>query len=343
MNISSSAPHDHPEVKFGKIGVLILNLGTPDGYDFFSLRRYLKEFLLDKRVIELPSWQWWPILFGIILNIRPQKIKHAYAQIWNTSQNESILRTHTRNQAINLAKSLENIPSVIVDWSMRYGKPSVDETIDSLTKKGCNRIILFPLYPQYSAATIATAQDKVFQKLMKMRWTPSLRVVPPYYDNPDYISALTHSVNTHLESLQWEPEILLASFHGMPLSYCLKGDPYRCHCHKTARLLKESLSRTDANFKITFQSRFGASEWLQPYTDKTIQQLAHSGIKRIAIITPGFSSDCLETNYEIAHEVKEIFIQHGGQEFTHIPCLNSSNLGIDLLEKIIRRELMGWI
>ncbi|MBY7649679.1 MAG: ferrochelatase [Candidatus Liberibacter europaeus] len=339
----TSDPHANYDVKFGKIGVLIMNLGTPDGYDFFSLRRYLREFLLDKRVVELPSWQWWPILFGIILNVRPQKIKHYYAKVWNTKDNESILRTHTRNQATNLSKRFENTPYIVVEWAMRYGKPSIDNTIDNLKKKGCDRILLFPLYPQYSAATTATAQDKAFKKMMSMRWLPSLRVVPPYYDNTNYILALTNSIKSHLTSLKWEPEILLASFHGMPISYCLNGDPYSCHCRKTARLIKESLELTDENFKLSFQSRFGPSEWLQPYTDQTVKQLAQNGIKRLAIITPGFSSDCLETDYEIAHEVKEIFISHGGKQFTHIPCLNSSNISIDLMEKIIRHELMGWI
>ncbi|MBA5724619.1 ferrochelatase [Candidatus Liberibacter sp.] len=343
MNIFPSEPPNHPDVKFGKIGVLILNLGTPDGYDFFSLRRYLKEFLLDKRVIELPSWKWWPILFGIVLNIRPQKIKHAYATIWNTKQDESILRTHTRNQSTGLAQRLGDSPSIIVDWAMRYGKPSVDKAIDNLKEKGCDRILLFPLYPQYSAAVTATAQDKVFKKLMRMRWLPSLRIVPPYHDNPDYIATLANSVRTHFASIPWKPEILLASFHGMPVSYCLNGDPYSCHCRKTARLLKESLSLSDNNFQMSFQSRFGPTEWLKPYTDKTVEQLARNGIKRLAIIAPGFSSDCLETLYEISHEVREIFINHGGQEFTYIPCLNNSDPSIDLLEKIIRRELMGWI
>ncbi|AHA27799.1 ferrochelatase [Candidatus Liberibacter americanus] len=336
-------PHANYDVKFGKIGVLILNLGTPDGYDFFSLRRYLKEFLLDKRVIELPRWQWLPILFGIILNIRPHKIKYYYAKIWNKKENESILKTHTRNQAIGLSKRLKDIPYAVVEWAMRYGKPSIDNTIDNLKKQGCDRIVIFPLYPQYSAATTATAQDKVFKKMMHMRWIPSIRAIPPYYDNPYYIAALNKSVREHLESIEWQPEILITSFHGMPISYFLKGDPYSCHCRKTARLLKESLSLSDENFRFSFQSRFGPSEWLQPYTDKTVEQLARNGIKRIAIITPGFSSDCLETKFEIAHEVKEIFMNNGGEKFTYIPCLNSSDTSIDLLEKIIRNELKGWV
>ncbi|XCD91959.1 ferrochelatase [Candidatus Liberibacter asiaticus] len=343
MNISSFAPRNHPKVKFGKIGVLLVNLGTPDGHDFFSLRRYLREFLLDKRVVELPSWQWRPILFGYILNFRPSKIKHAYAKIWNTAKNESILRTHTRDQATNLAKRLENISSIVVDWAMRYGKPSVKEIINNLREEGCDRLLIFPLYPQYSAATTGTAQDKVFQELIHMRWSPSLRTVPPYYEDSDYISALAQSIREHFESIQWTPEMLLVSFHQMPVSYLLKGDPYGCHCHKTARLLKEFLSWPDDRFKICFQSRFGRIKCLEPPTDKTVEKLAHDGIKSLAIITPGFSSDCLETSYEIAHEAKEIFVNGGGEKFTQVPCLNSSNLSIDLLEKITRRELMGWI
>ncbi|MEG8099166.1 ferrochelatase [Candidatus Liberibacter brunswickensis] len=343
MTISPFAPKDHPKIKFGKIGVLIVNLGTPDGCDFFSLRRYLREFLLDKRVIELPSWQWRPILFGYILNFRPHKIKHAYAKIWNTLQDESILRTHTRDQATNLAKRLEDIPSVVVDWAMRYGNPSIKEVINNLKKEGCERLLVFPLYPQYSAATTATAQDKVFQELMQMRWMPSLRTVPPYYEDPSYISTLASSVSEHFESIQWNPEIILVSFHQMPISYILQGDPYGCHCRKSARLLKEELNWPDDRFKICFQSHFGKVKCLEPPTDKTVEELALNGVKRIAIITPGFSSDCLETSYEIVHEVEEIFVKSGGEKFTHIPCLNSSDLGMNLLEKITRRELMGWI
>ncbi|AKK19732.1 ferrochelatase [Candidatus Liberibacter africanus] len=343
MKISSSAPQNHPKIKFGKIGILIVNLGTPDGYDFFSLRRYLREFLLDKRVIEISSWIWRPILFGYILNFRPHKIRHGYAKIWNTSKDESILRTHTRDQANDLAKRLKNIPHVIVDWAMRYGKPSINETINRLKKEGCDRLLIFPLYPQYSAATTATVQDKVFQKLMKMRWMPALRTTPPYYDDQSYISALANSVSEHFESLKWDPEMLLVSFHQMPVSYLVKGDPYGCHCYKTARLLKEALGWPDDRFKICFQSRFGKVKCLEPYTDKTVEELARNGVKRMAVITPGFSSDCLETSYEIAHEAEEIFINCGGEQFTQVPCLNSSNLGMDLLEKITRRELMGWI
>ncbi|AMC13343.1 ferrochelatase [Liberibacter crescens] len=343
MKSSLSLPTNHPDIKYGKIGVLIVNLGTPDSTKFLSIRRYLQEFLLDRRVVERPRWQWYPILFGIILNLRPQKVSKGYKRIWNIEQNESFLLTHTRNQAFDLGKKLEDHPSLIVEWSMRYGKPSIDEKIESLKNQGCDRILLFPLYPQYAAATTASVQDKAFQKLARMRWQPTIRVVPPYYDDPDYIKALANSVRSHMKKMDWEPEMLIASFHGIPLSYFQKGDPYHCHCQKTGRLLQEALKLSSEYFKITFQSRFGPSEWLTPYTAQTIQQLAKNGLKNLAVITPGFVSDCLETLDEIANESREIFIHNGGKKFTYIPCLNNSISGILLLEKIIRRELMGWI
>ncbi|WP_105438022.1 ferrochelatase [Neorhizobium sp. T25_13] len=340
---SAPMPSDHPKVSFGKVGVLLVNLGTPDGTDYWPMRRYLAEFLSDKRVIEWSRLYWYPILYGIVLNKRPQKVGKAYEAIWNKDLNESYLRTYTRSQGELMAERLKDLPNVVVDWAMRYGKPSIAERIDALKEKGCEKIVLFPLYPQYAASTTATVNDKAFEHLMKLRWQPALRTVPPYHDEPTYIEALADSVRAKYAALDWEPEMLIASFHGIPQSYFKAGDPYYCHCQKTARLLKEALGFTDKNFMITFQSRFGPEEWLQPYTDKTVEKLAHDGIKRIAVMNPGFVSDCLETLEEIAGEAGEIFLHHGGEKFAHIPCLNDSPGGMTVLEKVVRRELQGWV
>lgn len=339
----SALPANHPAVSFGKVGVLIVNLGTPDGTDYKSMRRYLAEFLSDKRVIEWSRLYWYPILYGIVLNKRPQKVGKAYEEIWNRDLNESYLRTYTRNQSDLMVDLLKDLPNVVVDWAMRYGQPSIASKIDALKEQGCEKILLFPLYPQYAASTTATVNDKAFEHLMKLRWQPALRTVPPYHDDPAYIDALATSVKKHLATLDWEPEMLITSFHGIPQSYFQKGDPYYCHCQKTARLLREALGLTDKNFMITFQSRFGPEEWLQPYTDKTVEKLASEGIKRIAVMNPGFVSDCLETLEEIAGEACEIFLHNGGEKFTHIPCLNDSVEGMNVLEKVVRRELQGWV
>ncbi|MFK0386753.1 ferrochelatase [Agrobacterium sp. NPDC090273] len=339
----SALPANHPAVSFGKVGVLIVNLGTPDGTDYKSMRRYLAEFLSDKRVIEWSRLYWYPILYGIVLNKRPQKVGKAYEEIWNHDLNESYLRTYTRNQSDLMVDLLKDLPNVVVDWAMRYGQPSIASKIDALKEQGCEKILLFPLYPQYAASTTATVNDKAFEHLMKLRWQPALRTVPPYHDDPAYIDALATSVKKHLATLDWEPEMLITSFHGIPQSYFQKGDPYYCHCQKTARLLREALGLTDKNFMITFQSRFGPEEWLQPYTDKTVEKLASEGIKRIAVMNPGFVSDCLETLEEIAGEAGEIFLHNGGEKFTHIPCLNDSVEGMNVLEKVVRRELQGWV
>ncbi|WP_105383241.1 ferrochelatase [Neorhizobium alkalisoli] len=342
---SSSAhmPPDHPKVSFGKVGVLLVNLGTPDGTDYWSMRRYLAEFLSDRRVIEWSRLYWYPILYGIVLNKRPQKVGKAYEEIWNKDLNESYLRTYTRNQGELMAERLKDLEDVVVDWAMRYGKPSIAERIDALKEKGCEKIVLFPLYPQYAASTTATVNDKAFEHLMKLRWQPAVRTVPPYHDDPTYIEALANSVWQTYATLDWEPEMLIASFHGIPQSYFKAGDPYYCHCQKTGRLLKEALGLTSKNFMITFQSRFGPEEWLQPYTDKTVEKLAEEGVKRIAVMNPGFVSDCLETLEEIAGEAGEIFHHHGGEKFVHIPCLNDSEGGMTVLEKVVRRELQGWV
>ncbi len=333
----------HPPFKHGKVGVLLVNLGTPDGTDYTSMRRYLKEFLTDKRVIEWPRIAWYPILFGIVLNTRPGKVGKAYETIWNKDRNESYLRTYTRSQAELMAEALKDHSNVVVDWAMRYGQPSIASRMEHLQKQGCERILVFPLYPQYAAATTATVNDKAFETLLKMRWQPALRTVPPYHDDPTYIDALAISIEKHLATLDWEPEKVLTSFHGIPKSYFEKGDPYYCQCQKTARLLRERLGWSQAKLVVTFQSRFGPEEWLQPYTDKTVEKLAQDGVKRIAVLNPGFVSDCLETLEEIAEQAAESFLHNGGEKFAHIPCLNDSSEGMKVLERIVRRELSGWV
>ncbi|MBZ7923249.1 ferrochelatase [Ensifer adhaerens] len=338
-----TAPANHPSVKSGKVGVLLVNLGTPDGTDYTSMRRYLKEFLTDRRVIEWSRLFWYPILFGIVLNTRPGKVGKAYETIWNKDLNESYLRTYTRNQAELMAKTFADRADVIVDWGMRYGQPSIASRMDALQKAGCERILVFPLYPQYAAATTATVNDKAFEALLKMRWQPALRTVPPYHDDPVYIDALATSIEHHLATLDWEPEVVLTSFHGIPKSYFDKGDPYYCQCQKTARLLREKLGWSKEKLQVTFQSRFGPEEWLQPYTDKTVEKLAQEGVKRIAVLNPGFVSDCLETLEEIAEQAAESFHHNGGEKFTHIPCLNDSAEGMAVLEHVVRRELAGWL
>lgn len=343
MAENNNLPANHPRVANGKVGVLLVNLGTPDGTDYKSMRRYLAEFLSDRRVIEWSRLYWYPILYGIVLNKRPQKVGKAYAEIWNNDLNESYLRTYTRSQGKLLAEALTDLPNVVVDWGMRYGTPSIAERIDALRAQGCDKILLFPLYPQYAAATTATVNDKAFEHLMKLRWQPAIRTVPAYYDDDAYIDALANSINAHLSTLDWVPEKIIASYHGIPQSYFDKGDPYYCQCQKTSRLLREKLGMTKDQLITTFQSRFGPEEWLQPYTDKTVEQLAKDGTKRIAVFNPGFVSDCLETLEEIAGEAGELFIHGGGENFTHIPCLNDTVDGMNVLEKVVRRELQGWV
>ncbi len=336
-------PVGHPPVKPKKVGVLLVNLGTPDGTDFKPMRRYLKEFLSDKRVIEWPRAAWYPILYGIVLNTRPKKSGHAYEQIWNHERNESPLRTFTRAQGEKLAVRMAGEANVVVDWAMRYGNPSIAERTAELQAQGCERILCFPLYPQYSASTTATVNDKFFEYLSAQRWMPAVRTVPAYHDDPVYIDALARSIETHLATLDFEPERVIASYHGIPQSYFRKGDPYHCHCQKTSRLVEERLGWAKGRFMTTFQSRFGPEEWLQPYTDKTVEALAKEGVKRIAVLNPGFVSDCLETLEEIAGEAGDIFREHGGTHFSHIPCLNDSEPGMDVIEHMVRRELQGWI
>jgi len=343
MTATDLTAPNHPPVKFGKVGVLLVNLGTPDGTDKVSMRRYLKEFLMDRRVIEWSPFFWYPILFGIVLNTRPAKVGKAYETIWNKDLNESYLRTYTRNQAELMAKSFADLPDVRVDWAMRYGQPSIRSKMEDLQKDGCERILVFPLYPQYAAATTATVNDEAFKALLKMRWQPALRTAAPYHDDPVYIDALANSITSHLATLDWQPEVVLASFHGIPQSYFDKGDPYYCQCQKTARLLREKLGWPKEKLQVTFQSRFGPEEWLQPYTDKTVEKLAQEGTRRIAVINPGFVSDCLETLEEIAEQAAESFHHNGGEKFTHIPCLNDGADGMKVLETVVRRELQGWV
>ncbi len=326
-----------------KLGVMLVNLGTPDGTDFAPMWRYLREFLSDPRVIELPRVVWYPILYAFVLTSRPKKSGANYAKIWNREKNESPLRTITRAQGEKLAAAFAGEPRVVVDWAMRYGSPSIRSVTERLVAQGCDRILSFPLYPQYSATTTATANDKLFSALAKMRRAPAIRSVPPYYDEPVYIDALATSIETHLRTLDVQPEVVLASFHGIPKPYSDKGDPYRAHCLETTRLLRQRLGWGEDKLITTFQSRFGAQEWLQPYTDKTVEKLARDGVRSIAVVNPGFSADCIETLEEIAGEAAEIFHHAGGKDFSHIPCLNDSPEGMAVIEAMVRRELSGWL
>jgi len=343
-SVAAVLPKDHPPVRFGRVGVLIVNLGTPEATDYWSMRRYLKEFLSDRRVIELPRLLWWPILNLIILTTRPGKSGEAYDAIWNRERDESPLKTITRAQSDRLADAFAGKDErIVIDWAMRYGKPAIAERLDALQKQGCEKILVVPLYPQYAASTTATVNDKVFEAFSRMRWQPALRTAPPWHDDPVYIDALATSLTGHLETLDFEPEVVLASFHGLPQSYLLKGDPYHCHCHKTARLLREQLGWSEDRLRITFQSRFGSQPWLQPYTDETVKELGRSGVKRLAIMTPGFVADCVETLEEIAIQNGEFFHEAGGEKFAAIPCLNDSPEGMRVLETVLSRELQGWL
>jgi protoporphyrin/coproporphyrin ferrochelatase len=336
-------PFDCRAGVFGKIGVLLVNLGTPDDTDYWSMRRYLKEFLSDRRVIEVNRVVWWLILNGIVLTTRPSKSGEAYRSIWNEELDESPLRTITRAQAKKVADKLGHRKELVIEWAMRYGNPSIASGVESLIKQGCEKLLVFPLYPQYAAATTATVNDTAFDKLKTMRWQPALRTVPPYPTDPVYIEALADSIRAHLATLDFEPEVIIASFHGLPKAYVDKGDPYQCQCMETVDALRAALGPLGEKLKLTFQSRFGRAEWLQPYTDKTVEALARDGVKRIAILTPGFAADCVETLEEISGEAKDIFLEHGGERFSFIPCLNDSEGGIRVLVHLIEQELKGWL
>jgi ferrochelatase len=330
-------------IRAERIGVLLVNLGTPDSADTRGVRVYLKEFLSDPRVIEDQGLLWKLVLHGIILRTRPARKARDYLKIWNTEKNESPLKTITRAQADKLGEAISDHDHVVVDWAMRYGNPSIRSRIEALTAQGCGRLLVVPLYPQYSAATSATVCDEVFRVLSEMRAQPTLRVTPPYYDDPDYIEALAVSINAHLKTLPFQPELIVASFHGMPQKYVDKGDPYEAQCIATVDALRKRMGFEASKLILTFQSRFGFDQWLQPYTDKTIEQLAKDGVRRIAVVMPGFSADCLETLEEIAQENAEIFKHNGGEQFAAIPCLNDSDAGMDVIRQLVLRELQGWI
>ena len=340
--MSRTLPPDHPAVPEQKIGVLLLNLGTPDATDYWSVRRYLKEFLSDPRVIETPKWLWWPILNLGILSFRPQKTGHAYATIWDRERNASPLRVITEAQTRALAERMAG-DGVVVDYAMRYGNPSTRSVLERMQAAGCQRILLLPLYPQYSATTTATANDKAFDALKLMRWQPAVRTAPAYFDDPKYIEVLGNSIRDGVAALDFEPDVVITSYHGMPVEYLQKGDPYHCQCHKTTRLVREYLGWPKERLMVTFQSRFGPTEWLQPYTDKTLEELPKKGIKKVAILAPAFSADCIETLEEIAMGGKDTFLEAGGEHYAYIPCLNDSPAGMDMIETVVRRELAGWL
>jgi ferrochelatase len=326
-----------------RVGVLLVNLGTPDSADTRGVRVYLREFLSDPRVIEDQGLLWKLVLNGIILTTRPQRKAKDYLKIWNTELNESPLKTITRAQSDKLAAAIDDHSHVVVDWAMRYGNPSIRSRIAALNAQGCDRILVVPLYPQYSAATSATVCDEVFRVLGEMRAQPTLRVTPPYFDESDYINALAVSIESHIATLSFVPELIVASFHGMPQKYIDKGDPYQAQCIATTEALRRRMGSNAPRLMLTFQSRFGFDQWLKPYTDKTIEQLAKDGVKRIAVVMPGFSADCLETLEEIAQENCEIFMHNGGEQFSAIPCLNDSDPGMDVIRQLVLRELQGWI
>ena len=339
LETASPATGARPE----RVGILLVNLGTPDTADAAGVRTYLREFLSDPRVIENQGLLWKLVLNGIILRVRPSRKARDYQKIWNTERNESPLKTITRAQSEKLAGGLSDYGHVSVDWAMRYGNPSIASRIAALTARGCERLLVVPLYPQYSASTSATVCDEVFRVLRDMRFQPSLRVSPPYYEEPVYIEALARSAESHLAALPFKPEVIVASFHGMPQAYVDKGDPYQAQCIATTQALRRRLGLDASTLLLTYQSRFGRQAWLEPYTDQTLQKLAKQGVRRVAVITPGFSADCLETLEEIAQENAELFKHAGGEQFAAIPCLNDSEDGMMVIRSLVLRELQGWI
>jgi len=327
---------DHPNINFGKTGILLINLGTPDSTKWIDIRRYLKEFLSDRRVIEVNPFIWKIILNLFILTFRPSKTAKAYKEIWMEKENMSPLRYYTVNQSRKLSELIGN-ENIIVNYAMRYGNPSIKSKIKELHKKGCENLIIVPLYPQYAAATTATVCDEVYRTLMGMRWQPSLKIVPHYESEPLYIDALINSIKDKISKINWKPDLIIASYHGIPKKYFDKGDPYHCYCHKTTRLISEKFK--DVEVRTTFQSRFGPDEWLQPYTDKTLEKLPDEGKKNILVMCPGFASDCVETLEEIAIQGKESFLKSGGNNFEVIPCLNDNQDHIDLLKHLVSKNL----
>ena len=346
LTIPKHAGTDHPKVPKKRVGILLANLGTPDNYDYWSMRRYLSEFLSDRRVIDYSPWLWQPLLQLVILSIRPSRSGAAYKSIWNNDGNESPLKTITRNQTLKIKKIMEKKhgQKIRVDFCMRYGNPSTQSKVREMVQAGCTKILFFPLYPHYAGATSASANDHFFRALMQERWQPVIRVVEPYFEQPRYIEALAQSVEEAYAAKITRPEILVCSYHGVPKRYLMQGDPYHCQCQKTTRLLKERLGWKETDIITTFQSKFGPAEWLKPYTVEEVARLVEEEKKKsIAVIAPAFSSDCIETLEEINEEIKESFEEAGGKEFTYIPCLNDSTAHIDALSSLIDKNLSGWI
>ncbi len=339
------APADHPKIPAPKTGVLLANLGTPDHYSYWPMRRYLSEFLSDQRVIDYPAWKWQPLLQLVILSKRPFSSGANYKSIWNEARNESPLMTITKDQMAKVEQSLKTRfgDQVIVDFCMRYGNPSTKSKVRAMIKAGCQRILFFPLYPHYAGATSATANDAFFRALMDEPWQPASRTVPAYFDHPSYIEALAQSVERAYATAAKKPDILVCSYHGMPQRYLMQGDPYHCQCQKTTRLLKQRLGWADSDLITTFQSKFGPEEWLKPYTVEHVAELARQGKTNIAVIAPAFSADCIETLEEINGEIRESFETAGGKDFTYIPCLNDDDAHIDALCTVIDENLAGWI
>jgi len=343
--LPAHAPKDHPALPARRIGVLLANLGTPDAYDYWSMRRYLSQFLSDKRVIDYPGWLWQPLLQGIILTSRPFRSGKNYKMIWNNEADESPLMTITRAQTAKIRAAAEGLwgDTVLVDFAMRYGNPSTPSKVREMVAAGCDRILFAPLYPQYAGATTATANDEFFRALMAEKWQPASRTLPPYFDRPAYVAALAASVERAIGALEKPPELLVCSYHGLPERYLREGDPYHCQCQKTTRLLRERLGWDPARVISTFQSRFGPEEWLKPYTVKEVARLAGTGVRRIAVVAPAFSADCIETLEEINGEIRESFLHAGGEEFTYIPCLNDDDAHIAALLGAIGESLAGWV
>ena len=337
------APTDHPRVRMGRIGVLLANLGTPDGHDYRSMRRYLNEFLSDRRVIDYSPWLWQPLLQGVILTSRPFRSGAAYRSIWNTEANESPLATITKAQTAAMAERMQARfgDRVMVDYCMRYGNPSTRSKVEAMQAAGCDRIVFFPLYPQYAGATTATANDQFFRALMRLKWQPATRTVAPYFDRDDYVSALAASVERSVAE-SGKPDVLVCSYHGLPKRYLMEGDPYHCQCQKTTRLLRARLGWAEDEVVTTFQSKFGPEEWLQPYTVEEVARLARAGKTKIAVIAPAFSADCIETLEEINEEIRESFEHAGGERFTYVPCLNDDTAHMDALAAIVAENLQGW-
>lgn len=345
LEISETFPNGHPTQTDGKIGVLLANLGTPDATDYWSVRRYLSEFLSDRRVVDLSPWIWQPLLQGVILSRRPFSSGAAYRSIWNDAANESPLMTFTKAQTKAIAAALAEIyrDTVEVDFCMRYGNPAIAAKVEALIARGCRKILFFPLYPQYAGATTATANDKFFSVLAKQRWQPAARTVPAYFGEPAFVDALAKSVERVYGAMAQKPDILIASYHGLPLRHLTQGDPYYCHCLETTRLLQARLGLADDQIASTFQSRFGREEWLAPDTVGEVARYAKSGKKNIAVIAPAFSADCIETLEEINEEIRGSFEQAGGEKFTYIPCLNDDAAHIAALVEIIQKNLAGWV